>query len=522
MDSAMLNDPISRRMFNISLGASALAAMARPGLAQTNATPTKGGRLRIMLQETASSSLLDPTKVASFSVYFAYAMVAERLVGVDSRLNPMPMLAESWEPVNNKVDGWVFKLRRGVEFHNGKSLTAKDVTYSLNRLRDPSSQSPLRVLLEHISDITEDDPYTLRFTLSRPDADFPLLLAQDRFYIFPEGFSTFDQPLGTGPFEADGLNPAGVNVYRRYQNYWQNGKPYLDEVAFQGNQDAVSRASALLAGDVDAVQTINFALAKRIAATSAFQVVSSLSGVHNVVAMLTDTPPFDRPEVREAMKYLFDREQMRDRLCAGHAQIGNDHPIPPFSSFYHTELPIRTYDPDRAKSILQKAGLSFPTQVLHASDAVTPGVAVDLAQIYADGARKAGVSLEPKRDPVTGYWDNVWLKQPLMVGGWGTRFTPDLMLRVAYRSGAKWNESHWNRPKVDAMMDEAVATTDINRRRELYWAIQETIHHDGGAGIPLFFDQLDAVSSKVNGVSPSPLGSLTGPAMVDLWLDESA
>ncbi|ATU95186.1 ABC transporter substrate-binding protein [Phyllobacterium zundukense] len=186
-----------------------------------------------MLQETASSSLLDPTKVASFSVYFAYAMVGETLVGVDSRLNTVPMLAESREPVNNKVDGWVFKLRRGVEFHNGKSLTAKDVTYSLNRLRDPASQSPLRVLLEHITEIVEDDPYTLRFVLSRPDADFPLLLAQDRFYIFPEGFSTFDKPLGTGPFVADGLNPAGVNVYRRNQNYWQDGKPYLDEVSCQ-------------------------------------------------------------------------------------------------------------------------------------------------------------------------------------------------------------------------------------------------------------------------------------------------
>ncbi|QRM32569.1 ABC transporter substrate-binding protein [Microvirga sp. VF16] len=518
----MLNRPISRRIFTVSLGASALAAITRPGLARANTTPSKGGRLRVMLQETASSSLLDPTKVASFTVYFAYATVGERLVGVDSRLNPVPMLAESWEPVNNKVDGWVFKLRRGVEFHNGKSLTAKDVIFSLNRLRDPALQSPLRVLLEHISDIIEEDTHTLRFTLSRPDADFPLLLAQDRFYIFPEGFSTFEKPVGTGPFVADGLNPTSVNVYRRYQNYWQNGKPYLDQVAFQGNQDPVARVSALLAGDVDAVQTINFTLAKRIAATSGFQVVSSPSGVHNVVAMLTDTPPFDRPEVRDALKYLFDREQMRDRLCAGFAQIGNDHPIPPFSPFYHSELPIRAYDPDRAKSILQKAGVNFPTQVLHASDAVTPGVAVDLAQIYADGARKAGISLEPKRDPVTGYWDNVWLKQPLMVGGWGTRFTPDLMLRVAYRSGAKWNETHWSRPKVDAMMDEAVATTDVNRRRELYWAIQETIHSDGGAGMPLFFNQLDAISRKVKGVSPSPLGSLTGPAMADIWLDQGA
>jgi peptide/nickel transport system substrate-binding protein len=512
---------ISRRSFTASLLAASAATLVRPTMAQT-ISPKTGGRLRIVLQETASSSLLDPTKVASWSVYFAYQLVGACLLDVDAQLQPVPALAETWEPVNGQANDWIFRLRKDVTFHNGKSVTPADVIYSINRLRDPNEASPLAILVDHIEDLREEDGRSIRFKLSRPDSDFPLVLAQDRFYIFPEGYTSFDKPMGAGAFMADGLDPAGVNVYKRNPNYWQSGKPYLDEISFQGNQDAISRVSALLSGDVDAAQAINFSLAQRIQQTPGMNVISAPSGVHNVMAMHVDKGPFERLEVREAMKWLFDRELLRDRLCAGHASIGNDHPVPPFSAFYHHELPVRGYDPERARDLLKTAGVDLGELVLHASDAVTPGVAVDLAQIYAETARAAGVNIQPRRDPVTGYWDNVWLKEPLMIGGWGTRFTPDAMLRVAYRTGAKWNETRWNRPNVDKMMDEAVATVDFDKRRDLYWGIQEAIHSDGGAGIPLFFNQLDAAADHVKGVVPSPLGSLNGKALTNVWLDKAS
>ncbi|WGD51010.1 ABC transporter substrate-binding protein [Bradyrhizobium sp. CB1650] len=509
---------ITRRNFTGLIGAAALSTASRPSMAQQTA-PRRGGRVRVMLQETASSSLLDPTKVASWAVYFAYELIGARLVNVDSHLQPIPALAESWEAANGKVNDWIFRLRRGAEFHDGRSVTARDVIYTINRLRDPAAQSPLRVLVDHVSDIVAEDPQTIRFKLTRPDADFPLLLAQDRFHILPEGYSRFDKPLGAGAFIANGLDPAGVNTYRRNPNFWDGDKPYLDEVSFQGNQDPIARVSALLAGDVDAVQTISFALAKRVAAVTGLEVVSSPSGVHNVVAMHVDKAPFDHVEVREALKCLFDRSLLRDKLCAGQASIANDHPIPPFSPFYHSELPVRPYDPDRARTLLRQAGVDLGQLVLHASEAVTPNVAVDLAQMFADTARQAGVNVQARRDPVAGYWDNIWLKEPLMVGGWGTRYTPDAMLRVAYRSDAKWNETRWRRPEIDRMMDDALATTDLERRRLLYWGIQEAIHKEGGAAIPLFFNQLDAKASYVKGVAPSPLGALKGSAFSEIWLD---
>ncbi len=512
---------LSRRAFNRGLaGTVALSTAARPALASSS--PRTGGRLRIAIQETASSSLMDPTRVASWTVYFAYELVGETLVGIDPNLQPLPRLAESWEPMNGRVDEWIFRLRPGVTFHNGKDLVAADVLYSINRLRDPDNQSPLRVLVEHVTELVEEDPLTVRFALSRPDADFPLILAQSRFFIFPDGFDDFAQPVGTGAFVADGLDPSSVNVYRRNPDYWQSGKPYLDEVAFQGNPDAIARVSALLAGDVDAIQTIDFSLADRVRSTGGFDVIAAQSGVHNTLVMNTTMPPFDNADVRNAMKHLLDRDLLRQRLTAGFADIGNDHPIPPLSPFYHTELPVRPYDPDRARSLIQGAGIDLGSVVLHASDAVTPGIAVDFAQIFADQAQAAGMTVQPRRDPVAGYWDNVWLKEPFMISGWGTRFTPDAMLRVAYRSGAQWNEAAWATPEIDRLMDEAVATSDFDRRREIYWAIQEAIHHDGGSGVPLFFNHLDAVSNRVNGVVPNPVGSLKGWDLHNVWLDADA
>lgn len=511
---------LGRRAFTRGLAAAAALSTAnvpRPALAAE--PPTRGGRLRIALQETASSSLLDPTRVASWTVYFAYELVGETLVGVDPNLQPVPRLAESWEPVNGRVDDWVFRLRSGVTFHNGKDFVAKDVIYSLNRLRDPANQSPLRVLVEHIAEMVEVDSRTIRFTLSRPDADFPLALAQSRFFMLPNGYEDFAQPIGTGAFMADGLDPATVNVYRRNPDYWQSGKPYLDEIAFQGNPDAIARVSALLAGDVDAIQTISFSLAERVRSTGGFDVIAAQSGVHNTLVMRTTRPPFDNADVRNAMKHLLDRELLRQRLTAGFADIGNDHPVPPLSPFYHTELPVRPYDPDRARSLIQRAGIDINALILHASDAVTPGVAVDFAQIFANQAQVAGVAVQPRRDPVAGYWDNVWLNEPFMISGWGTRIIPDTMLRVAYRTGARWNEADWATTGIDRMMDDAVATSDFDRRRDLYWAIQEAIHQNGGTGIPLFFNHLDAVSSAVQGVAPNPVGSLKGWDLHNIWLD---
>ncbi|MGL3111919.1 hypothetical protein [Bradyrhizobium sp. BR 1432] len=100
-------------------------------------------------------------------------------------------------------------------------------------------------------------------------------------------------------------------------------------------------------------------------------------------------------------------------------------PFLPLVRSHHSELPVRSYDPDRARTMLRQAGADLGQFVLHASDAVTPNVAVDLAQVFAGTARKADINVQARRDPVAGYWDNIWLKEPFMVGGWSTRYTPD-------------------------------------------------------------------------------------------------
>lgn len=513
---------MTRRRFQSLLAAAAIGLPAASALGQDK-SPAKGGTLRVVLQETASSTLVDPTRAASFAVYFAYELVGSRLVNITEQFEPVPALAESWEPVNGDVSDWRVTLRKGVQFHNGKGLTPQDVIYTLNRHRDPANKSSILVFVAHIDDVTAEGDFAVRIRLKRPDADFPFVLANERLFILPDGFEQFDKPMGTGPFMADGIDPAGVNTYKRNPNYWEgDGKPYLDAVTFFGNQDPIARVSALLAGDVDAAQAISFALAARVAGQPGFDVVSTASGVHNTVAMHLDYPGFDKLEARQAMKYLFDREQLKTNLAGGYAAIGNDHPVPPFSPYYHKELPVRGFDPDRARSLLASSGAKFPDGLtLHSSDAVTPGVAVDLARIFTQGAAQAGLSVQPLRDPVAGYWDNVWLKQPLVIGGWRTRFSTDAMFRLPYYSSSASNETRFNRPQFDTMMDAAVATADEGKRRQIYWDMQEMLYNEGGAVIPLFFNSLDAKSSRLQGLLPTPLGALSGWSLAGAWMDQA-
>ena len=132
---------------------------------------------------------------------------------------------------------------------------------------------------------------------------------------------------------------------------------------------------------------------------------------HYTIPMLTDTKPFDNNDVRLAMKYAIDREQMVKQVLRGYGSVGNDTPIAPMQRYFNKDLPQRKFDPDKAKFHLKKAGLEGRTFQLHTSDAAYPG-AVDTAVLYKEQAAKAGINIDIVREPTDGYWSNVWMKKP--------------------------------------------------------------------------------------------------------------
>jgi peptide/nickel transport system substrate-binding protein len=132
-----------------------------------------------------------------------------------------------------------------------------------------------------------------------------------------------------------------------------------------------------------------------------------------------------------ALKYATDREQLMKMVPKGHGSIGNDHPLSPIVLFFDASQPQRQCDPDRARSLLKKAGLDGLNIQLSASDTVIAG-AVDMAALFAETAKRIGVNIEVKREPNDSYWSDVWLKKPFCMAGWGQRPTPDIIFSLGY------------------------------------------------------------------------------------------
>src|SRR5262249_27302637 len=138
---------------------------------------------------------------------------------------------------------------------------------------------------------------------------------------------------------------------------------------------------------------------------------------HYVFPMMVDRPPFDNNDVRMALKYAIDREEINKKVFLGHAKPGNDNPIAPSVKFAVNPHPVYTYNPDKAKFHLKKAGLSDLKVDLSVADAAFNG-AVDAAVLYQQQAKKAGIDINVIREPNDSYWDNVWLKKSWCGGYW--------------------------------------------------------------------------------------------------------
>ena len=150
---------------------------------------------------------------------------------------------------------------------------------------------------------------------------------------------------------------------------------------------------------------------------------------------------------------------------------------------------------------LKKAGIADPKILLQASDAAFNG-AVDEGALFQASAAKAGIKVDLKKEPADGFWDNVWLKGAFVSSYWGGRAAATQMLSVAYEANATWNETHWNNATFEKLLSDARSETDEAKRKPYIWEMQEMLHEQGGAIIPVFRDWLDAHNEKVGGHTP--------------------
>ncbi len=509
----------SRRSFNLGLAALAAAGPVTGLLSSTAgaSTPKRGGRLRVAVSAGGPNDNLDPHRTSSMSDIVRSLLLNERLVNRDENGKLIPTLAESWE-ASDGADVWTIRLRKGVEFHNGKTVTAADWVYSFNRILNKDTGSPARKLISHISEVSAVDANTLQIKLTQSDADLMQIMTVYHMAVVPEGHTDFSSnPIGAGPWRKETFSPGLNALFVRHPNYYVAGRPYIDEVETFAISDNSARVNALLTGEADIVARLDPKLASLIESSAENRVMAITGAQHITYPMWGDTSPFDILEVRQAIKHSINRQDFADLVFSGFAKPGRDHPIPISDPFHCDEIPVPTQDPDRVKHLLKKAGHLNTEFELSISDATLGGT--DAAQVLAEMAGKAGLKIKVRRVPSDGYWKNTWLKVPWCGATWYGRPTAVMMLNLAYSSGAAWNESHWRNPSFDALLTEASGTLDHAKRKQLLCEAQWMLHNDGNTLIPSFVDWVDAHSTKVKGINPHPdlyMGSLHWN---DIWLD---
>ncbi|WP_375134463.1 ABC transporter substrate-binding protein [Roseateles aquatilis] len=493
--------------------ASGLSLTAMSAHAQT---PRRGGRIRVAGATAAISDTLDPAKMANQTDYSRGTMLYNGLTVLDASLTPQPALAESFTTKDARV--WVFKLRKGVVFHDGKPLQPADVVFSLMRHKDPATASKAKALADPIDSVTATGPDEVTVTLTQPNADLPVILGTFNFLIVKAGTTDFNAGIGTGPFKLKEFKPGVRSVAVRNEAYWRPGRPYLDEIEFVGIADDGARVNALLSGGLEMAAAVNPRSVDRIRATPGYAVFATQSGQYSDLIMRKDMGPGANPDFVLAMKYLMDREQMRKAIALGHAVVANDQPIDPTNRFHFAGLPARAFDLDKAKFHLKKANLGSARIPV-----VTSPVAmysVEMGLVLQQAAQRAGLALELRRMPSDGYWSNHWLNSPVGFGNVNPRPSADALLTQFFKSDAAWNGSRWKNPQFDQLLLASRAETDLAKRKQMYADMQVLISQEAGVGIPLFLASLDGHSSKLKGLSPIPLGGLMGYSFAEhVWLD---
>jgi peptide/nickel transport system substrate-binding protein len=417
------------------------------------------------------------------------------------------LLAESIE-AGKTPKQWTIRLKQGLTFHNGKPVTADDVIFSLRRIVDPKDPKVGAASIGYIDEkgLKKLDERTVRVPLQFANSGFPDDIGQYFNAIVPTDYDP-KNPVGTGPFRYESFKPGQQSVFTKFADYWEKGKPYVDKLTIIDFPDDTARVNALLGGQVDAIDNLPAAQVASVKANPNLRVLESKTGAWQPFTMRVDAAPFSDARVRQAFRLLVDRKQMVDQVLSGHGRVANDL-YAPYDPAYADDLPQRNQDLEQAKSLLKQAGRENLSVELVTAP-VFQGI-VEAAQVFAQQAKGAGVTVKLRKvDSGTFYGDN-YLKWAFAQDFWATRM---YLAQVAQGDlpNSPFNETHWKPPEFIDLIQQARAQLDEGKRSEILHAAQKMQYDEGGYIIQYFSNILDAYSAKLGGFveakSGFPLGN---------------
>jgi peptide/nickel transport system substrate-binding protein len=407
------------------------------------------------------------------------------------------LVAESIEPVGSKPNAWTVRIKDGIEFHNGKTVGADDVIFSLKRITDPKEPKTGASSLSYIDrdNLKKVDERTVRIPLKLTNAAFPDDLGQYFNAIVPTDYDP-KKPVGTGPFKFQSFTPGQRSVFVKNPNYWESGKPYADQLIIIDFTDDTARVNALLGGQVEAINNLPASQVTAIQGNPNMKVLNSPTGAWQPFTMRIDAAPFDDVKVRQAMRLIVDRKQMIQQVLSGYGSVANDL-YARYDPVYAKDLPQRNQDLEQAKSLLKSAGKEGLTVELVTAP-VFNGV-VEAAQVFAEQAKGAGVNVKVRKVDTGSFYDpDKYLKYPFAQDFWASRV---YLAQVAQGDlpGAPFNETHWGEGKFESLINQARGEVDEAKRADILHEAQQMQYEQGGYIIPYFSNIIDAYNAKVSG-----------------------
>ena len=482
----------------------ALQLKRAPALRQDMA-PQRGGKIYSALGIDTATHFNDPAQLSLVFASNAIRQVCDYLVVLDTNLELQPSLATAWTP---SADGmsWTITLREGVKFNHGKDFNADDVVFTFSRLIDPATSSGWAGAANYVTGVEKVDDYTVVFHTNRVAADFIYTLFLYHAAVLPADWpgDFVNNPWGTGPFTLEEFSPDEYLRFKRREDYWQMGAdgmalPYLDEVEFDSYADEAARYSAEQEGSLD-MAAADLTLKPQYDALTDFNFMTVQTANLDIAIMQFNQEPWTKPEMRKAIKLMINRQAYADTRFSGFAIPAADQPIA--SGMYPlapTNQTPRQQDYEQVKALLAQAGYpnGIDLTVPYIDPASDGGYTDKFAQFLVGQAEPAGIRLTLAPDP--NFWDT-WLSDwgPNMLGlsNWAQKNTASEMFNLAYYSTGVWNESHWNNPEFDALLESFDSTLDQEVRRGQLAQLCDLISNEGSVMIPAF--RQDAAVIKKN------------------------
>jgi peptide/nickel transport system substrate-binding protein len=435
-------------------------------------TPSPGGTLTIAVPDEPPG--LDPTTSPAAAIArIVYNNLLEGLVKLNMQGEIVRALAERYT-VSTDGTAYIFTLRRGVKFHNGRPLTADDVKFTLERDLDPNTGHPHRAYYEDIQAIQVIDTRTVRIALQKPNAMFVFNLARANSAIIPkeEVERLKSHPIGTGPFQFSEWVRGDRITLTKFKDYHEPGVPSVERVVFRFIQDPSAQMAALRTGDVDVIGVgMSPEGALELKGDADFRVIEGLTTTDVIVAMNNSKPPFSDIRVRRAITYAIDRDEVIKGTTFGMAKPIGSH-MDPLNPYYVDLSHLYEHNPQKAKQLLAEAG--YPQGFECVLRLAEPYLAYRRAgEVIASQLAKVGV--KAKIEIIEwGQWLARIYRQAdydMTVMGHAEPFDIDIYANPQYYF-------RYDNPQLQALLREADAALDDAKRKALYEQAQRIIAED--------------------------------------------